>query len=104
MIHMSYLFLWQIPFSLTIELWGEGDSDENQCFDLFNPTSEKLQVSKMMICVLNEFNFSYEGWMGGKGSAKGVSFMVGYFLSTLLTLNKCLLNRHMNRLITMLHR
>ncbi|PIK33128.1 putative carboxypeptidase A1 isoform X1 [Apostichopus japonicus] len=33
----------KIPFSLTIELWGEGDSEENQCFDLFNPTSEKLQ-------------------------------------------------------------
>lgn len=35
----------KIPFSLTIELWGEGDSKDKKCFDLFNPPSEQLQVA-----------------------------------------------------------
>ncbi|XP_013379519.1 carboxypeptidase A1 [Lingula anatina] len=33
----------KVPFSLAIELWGEGDHKGAQCFDLFNPPSHALQ-------------------------------------------------------------
>ncbi|XP_064622834.1 carboxypeptidase O-like [Lineus longissimus] len=32
----------KIPFSLAIEMWGDGDLPGTQCFDLFNPRSENL--------------------------------------------------------------
>nr|XP_054758750.1 carboxypeptidase A1-like isoform X1 [Lytechinus pictus] len=35
----------KIPFSLNVEMWGEGDIDNKQCFDLFNPPNEKLAAS-----------------------------------------------------------
>ncbi len=36
--------MFQIPFSFAIELWGNGDSKDKKCFDLFNPASRDLQV------------------------------------------------------------
>ncbi|XP_030855216.1 carboxypeptidase A1 isoform X1 [Strongylocentrotus purpuratus] len=35
----------KIPYSLNVEMWGEGDVDNKQCFDLFNPPNEKLVAS-----------------------------------------------------------
>ena len=44
---INFIFLFQIPFSLNVEMWGEGDADEKQCFDLFNPPNEQLEVRTM---------------------------------------------------------
>ncbi|XP_076350835.1 carboxypeptidase A5-like isoform X7 [Tachypleus tridentatus] len=32
----------KIPFSFAVELWGDGDLPEKQCFDLFNPPNKEL--------------------------------------------------------------
>eukprot|EP00045_Choanoeca_perplexa_P003157 m.28919 g.28919 ORF g.28919 m.28919 type:complete len:414 (-) comp11897_c0_seq1:51-1292(-) len=32
-----------VPLCFALELYGEGDGEDNQCFDLFNPPSEKLE-------------------------------------------------------------
>jgi hypothetical protein len=41
--------LLQIPFSLAIEMWGEGDSSDVECFDLFNPPGKDLRVNKIFL-------------------------------------------------------
>lgn len=38
-----FFFIFQIPFSFTVELWGKQHQGMS-CFDLFNPKSDKLQV------------------------------------------------------------
>ena len=45
---VGWMGLLQIPFSLAIEMWGEGDGNGVQCFDLFNPSGKDLRVSKML--------------------------------------------------------
>ncbi|XP_022252259.1 uncharacterized protein LOC111087965, partial [Limulus polyphemus] len=35
-------FVSQIPFSFAVELWGDGDIQGKQCFDLFNPPNKEL--------------------------------------------------------------
>eukprot|EP00730_Choanoeca_flexa_P012390 TRINITY_DN4158_c0_g1_i1.p1 TRINITY_DN4158_c0_g1~~TRINITY_DN4158_c0_g1_i1.p1 ORF type:complete len:410 (+),score=57.36 TRINITY_DN4158_c0_g1_i1:73-1302(+) len=45
-----------VPLCFAIELYGEGDGDDNQCFDLFNPPSEQLdkhlQIAETMLISL----------------------------------------------------
>lgn len=50
-----------MPFSLAIEMWGEGDRNGVQCFDLFNPSGKDLRVSSFVLegscnsCSCNSF-------------------------------------------------
>ncbi|XP_062503246.1 carboxypeptidase O-like isoform X2 [Corticium candelabrum] len=39
----------QIPFSLAIEMWGEGDGNGVKCFDLFNPSGSDLAEALLTI-------------------------------------------------------
>ncbi|ELT94089.1 hypothetical protein CAPTEDRAFT_227948 [Capitella teleta] len=49
----------KIPFSLAIELWGEGDREGARCFDLFNPPSEHLHIALRDIHALYQSMFAY---------------------------------------------
>lgn len=49
----------KIPFSYAIELWGEGDKPGMQCFDLFNPPSDKLEENLAKVHPLYEQLFGY---------------------------------------------
>ncbi|XP_033115949.1 carboxypeptidase A4-like [Anneissia japonica] len=49
----------KIPFSYTIEIWGQGDHKGAQCFDLFNPPNENLQKAVSDLMPIYETIFDY---------------------------------------------
>lgn len=49
----------QIPFSLAIEMWGEGDSSDVECFDLFNPPGKDLREALLDVNQIYDAIFRY---------------------------------------------
>ncbi|XP_033640756.1 carboxypeptidase A1-like [Asterias rubens] len=49
----------KIPFSLAIELWGEGNTKNGKCFDLFNPPHQNLQSALESVMPIYETLFTY---------------------------------------------